>query len=137
MYSQLHLSFVLLNKSWSDMGAGSSCLLSNKAGNFPMGTHSGWSRAVTQGLNPSPILQHQKTVLGVMLETGNQQVAPWPGSYPRAGVQLGTGRPLGELPFPSTPVWDWHFSLFTVPILFSPLSKCLAQCPVLPGRADA
>lgn len=102
-YSQPHPSFALLKKNWSDVGAGSSCLLSRKARNFPRGTHSGWRRAVTQGLFPSPILQHQETALGVMLEMGNQQVAPWAGGYPCAGVQLGTGRPLGELPFSSTP----------------------------------
>lgn len=38
-----------------------------------------------------------------MLEIGNQQVAPWAGGYPCAGGQVGTGRPLGELPFPSAP----------------------------------
>lgn len=67
-----------------------------------MGTHSGWNRAVTQGLSQSPILQHQGTAC-VMLEMGNQQVGPWAGGYPCTGVQLGTGRPLGELLFPSTP----------------------------------
>lgn len=36
-----------------------------------------------------------------------------------------------------TTVWDWDLSLFTMPVLFSPQSKYLAQCPVLPGRADA
>lgn len=45
-----------------------------------MGTHSGWNRAVTQGLSPSPILQHQGTALGVLLEMSNQQVAPWVGA---------------------------------------------------------
>lgn len=38
-----------------------------------------------------------------MLEMGNQQVAPWAGGYPCAGGQVGTGRSLGELPFPSAP----------------------------------
>lgn len=39
-----------------------------------------------------------------------------------------------------TMAWDWHLSLFTIPILFSPQSKCLAHCPVvflLPSWADA
>lgn len=49
---------------------------------------------MTQGL----ILQHRGAALGVML-----QVASWAGGYPCPGVQLGPGRPLGELPFPSTP----------------------------------
>lgn len=92
---------------------------------------------MTQGLSPLPILQHQGTGLDVMLETGTSRLLPGLGPS-MCCSSVGYWETLGGAALPlHTAVWDWFLSLFTMPILFSSQSKCLAQGPVLPGRADA
>lgn len=83
---------------------------------------------MTQSMFPSPILQHPRD-------------CPWcdAGDRQPAGCSLGWGlsmcwrsggywETLGGTALPlCTTVWDWYLSLFTIPILFSPQSKCLAR----------